>query len=75
MGYEPAPIQWWAEDDRQNIYLGAQENYGSSGDLAQGNIGFSGPLDPKARRLSLLPTGRNERGVVTISLDSLTGRT
>lgn len=75
MGAEPAPLQWWAEDDRHNIYLGAQENYGSSGDLAQGNIGFSGPLDPKARRLSLLPTGRNERGVVTISLDSLTGRT
>jgi hypothetical protein len=55
------------------MYLGSQENYGSSDDLAQGNIGFTGPLDPKARRLSLLPTGRSERGVVSVPLDGLTG--
>lgn len=73
MGTEPAPLQWWAEDDRHNMYLGSQENYGSSDDLAQGNIGFTGPLDPKARRLSLLPTGRSERGVVSVPLDGLTG--
>jgi hypothetical protein len=68
------PFQWWAEDDRGNAYLGSEQGHSSTPDLAQGQLRFSGPLDPKAQELLLVPRGRDQRAVVTVSLEGLGGR-
>jgi hypothetical protein len=66
-----SPITWWAEDDRHNRYIGVANSHGGSHTSAEGTIVFMSPLDPQATVLTLLPTGRDERAVVTIPLDSL----
>ena len=64
-------LVFWAEDDRGNVYLGAPGNNGGSAEMAEGEVELTGPLDPAARRLRLLPTGRRRRGVVEVPLDDL----
>jgi hypothetical protein len=71
LAIELSPIEWWAEDDRHNNYLGAGDGGGGSSDIAEGAIAFGAPLDPQARELRLLPTAGNERVVVKIRLDGL----
>jgi hypothetical protein len=67
-------LEWWAEDDSGNNYLGSSSDIVGSHELAEGKLNFRSPLDPKANQLSLLPTGTRERGIVTISLDGLSAR-
>jgi hypothetical protein len=64
-------LVFWAEDDRGNVYLGGPGNSSGSAEMAEGEVEFTGPLDPAARLLRLLPTGRRRRGVVEIPLDDL----
>jgi hypothetical protein len=71
---DPAPISWWAEDDRNNLYFGLPNGEGASDSVAEGTIMFTAPLDPAASSLRLLPTGRRERAVVTFALDWSGGR-
>jgi hypothetical protein len=68
---ERSPIDWWAEDDRRNVYLLMAGGGSASDDIAEGTIDSISPLDPKATELRLLPTGTNERAVVTIPLADL----
>jgi hypothetical protein len=67
-----APIEWWAEDDRGNRYLGVSGGGGGSSERAEGTVDFSSPIDPRASALRLMPTADQERAVVTLSLDGLT---
>ena len=66
-----SPINWWAEDDRNNTYVFVAGNNGGSDGIAEGTIHSMAPLDPKAKVLRLLPTGTSERAVVTIPLVDL----
>jgi hypothetical protein len=68
---ERSPIDWWAEDDRDNVYLLVPGGAGGSGEVAEGTIHSTSSLDPEAKELRLLPTGTRERAVVTIPLDGL----
>jgi len=68
---ERSPLDWWAEDELGNIYLGVNGGGGGSGEMAESSVESLSPLDPKATELRLLPTGSTERGVVTVSLASL----
>ena len=68
---ERSALDWWAEDDRMNSYVAFNASGGGSGELAQGEVHSLAPLDPKATVLRLLPTGPNERGVITIPLAGL----
>ncbi|MGH9918955.1 MAG: hypothetical protein ACRD6W_08830, partial [Nitrososphaerales archaeon] len=75
MGFGPmdtaitAPrITWWAEDDRQNHYLGGMGSWGGGEDHGQGSILFWPALDPKAKELRLLPTGPSHRAVISVLL-------
>ncbi len=70
---EPSPITWWAEDDRMNAYVAFSDRGGGGGNIAEGQVTSLAPLDPKATRLRLLPTGSRCRGVVTIPLAPLGG--
>jgi hypothetical protein len=65
------PIEWWAEDDRGNVYLSASGNGGGSDNLAEGILQSRAPIDPLASELRLVPTGQDERAIVTLSLASL----
>lgn len=67
-----SPITWWAEDDRQNAYLGIPTSHGGSDSLSEGTIVFGSPLDPAATRLDLILAGQEERAVISFSLDALT---
>jgi hypothetical protein len=64
-------LEWRAEDDRGNSYLAIGESRGGTDNVADGELVFLSPLDPKARELRLLATGRRQRAVVTISLEGL----
>lgn len=64
-------LVFWAEDDRGNVYLGGPGNNGGGGDKAEGDVEYTGPLDPAARLLRLLLTGQRRRGVVEMPLDEL----
>jgi hypothetical protein len=68
-----SPLDWWAEDDRKNVYLCANGGGGGSSELAQGTVHSLAPLDPEATELRLLPTGTQERAVVTLGLGQLRG--
>jgi hypothetical protein len=65
---ERTALQWWAEDDRANVYLAAFGHGGGGPQLAEGTIEFMSPLDPQATELRLLPTARGERAVITVAL-------
>jgi hypothetical protein len=66
-----SPIDWWAEDDRKNVYLFMSGGGSGSGEMAEGVIESMTPLDPKATELRLLPTGIHERAVIEIPLAEL----
>jgi hypothetical protein len=68
------PIEWWAEDDRGNVYLSASGNGGGSENLAEGVLQSRTPLDPLASELRLVPTGQDDRAIVTLSLAGLAPR-
>ena len=66
-------VAWWARDDIGNHYLGDAGSWGSSDDHGSGTILFEAGLDPKAKRLELMPTGPTERAVIVVPLDLLRG--
>ena len=68
---KPSPVEWWAEDDCENVYLMGPAKGGASRQTFTGTIRSLSPLDPAAHELRLLPTGVHERAVVTIPLASL----
>jgi hypothetical protein len=61
-------IGWWAQDDRNNYYLGSHGAWGFSADGRQshGTIDYQPALDPLATELRLIPTGLTERVIVTL---------
>ena len=61
-------VEWWAEDDLENSYLGAIGNWGGGADVAEGTISYWPALDPRATRLRIMPTGFHERAVITVDL-------
>jgi hypothetical protein len=61
-------IEWWAEDDLGNSYLGAIGNWGGGGDIGEGTITYWPALDPQARVLRIMPTGSKDRAVVSVEL-------
>jgi len=61
-------IEWWAEDDRENSYLGAIGNWGGGADIGEGSVFYWPALDPQATRLRLMLTGSHERAVITVDL-------
>jgi hypothetical protein len=70
---ERPTITWWAEDDCGNSYLGTPGGATSSvldgrNAVSTATIEFTPALHPVARRLRLLATYRNERGVVRVGL-------
>jgi hypothetical protein len=63
-------IGWWAEDDRNNFYLGSQGTWSikDDGGHSHGTVIYQPALDPLATELRLIPTGLNERTVITLAL-------
>ncbi len=61
-------IEWWAEDDQGNSYLGAIGSWGGGGDIGEGTITYWPALDPRASLLRIMPTGSKERAVITVEL-------
>ena len=73
-GEEIGPLSWWAEDDRGGVYLGGPTNWSSSDEIASGTIMFHPGIDPKCRRIRLMPTGTNQRAVIDVPLPWNTDR-
>jgi hypothetical protein len=70
-------IGWWAEDDRNNCYLGSQGSGSISDDGSDGHgtITYQPALDPLATELRLTPTGLTQRAVITLALPSCSAQT
>jgi hypothetical protein len=68
---ESQQVAWWARDDLGHHYLGEVGSWGSSGSHGAGSIAFEAGLDPKAKRLDLMPTGPTERAVIAVPLELL----
>jgi hypothetical protein len=68
---EAPQLAWWARDDLGNHYLGESGSWSGSGDHGSGTIAFEAGLDPKAKRLELMPTGPTERAVIAVPLELL----
>ena len=67
----PVAIEWSGADDLGNWYLGVGDRFGPVESVSNGRVSFVSPLDPRARRLSLIATGERERAVVSVSLAGL----
>gem|GEM_PF-941717 len=65
---ESPQVAWWARDDRGGVYLGEWHGSSSDGRRVTGDIGFGRPLDPRATRLDLMPTGPTTRAVIEVPL-------
>jgi hypothetical protein len=65
---DDGPLAWWADDDRGGVYLGGPTNWGGNQDSAGGTVMFSPGIDPKCRRLRILPTGSEQRAVIDVPL-------
>jgi hypothetical protein len=63
----PRQLAWWAADDRDNHYLGRIESYGGE-DHSSCDINFWPPLQPRASKLRIMPTGEKSRAVITVPL-------
>lgn len=61
-------LAWWASDDRGNHYLGQMGGWSGADDSMSGTIEFEAPLDPKAMRLEIMPTGDTARAVISVEL-------
>ncbi len=61
-------IEWWAEDDIGNSYLGALGNWGWVDGIGEGTVTYWPALDPSANQVRIMPTGSRERAVITIDL-------
>lgn len=68
---DPAPrpeIVWWAHDNLDGHYIGGMGNVWSAGHgVGTGAIRYRPPLNPRARTLTLTPTGRTSRAVVILN--------
>jgi hypothetical protein len=64
-------VEWWAEDDRENVYLLLSTTSGGSPQMVTGTISSRAPIDPESHELRLLPTCAHERAVVTVPLAPL----
>ena len=56
-GIDDPYLGWWAGDDRGNAYFGNIGSWSAGGGHAAGEVQFWPPLDPRAVRLDLMPTG------------------
>lgn len=65
---EPRQLAWWARDDNGNHYLGHRGNWSFNEDYGHGLISFHPALDPRAKRLELMPTAQTTRAVIGFSL-------
>jgi hypothetical protein len=72
-GLDAPPIEWWADDDRDNVYVLSASSHGGSHEYAEGQLYSMAPIDPKAKVLRLLPTVSSERAVVTVPLTGTAG--
>jgi hypothetical protein len=61
-------IAWWAADDRGKHYLGHLNSWSANDERGSGSVEFSVPLDPRARRLDLIPTTLNARAVISVPI-------
>lgn len=64
----PREIAWWAADDRGNHYLGTMGSWSGGHQTSEGQIQFTPALDPKARRLDILPTAQTSRARISVPL-------
>jgi hypothetical protein len=61
-----AVAAWWTRDDRGNHYLGHWNGTHDHDDaIKTGTLAFSPALDPRAKRLDVLPTGLSARAVIS----------
>jgi hypothetical protein len=67
---QPAPpIVWWARDDLDGWYLGSWQGFHNGDELGwRGPVTYSPALDPRATRLSLMPTALSSYAVIDIDL-------
>jgi hypothetical protein len=68
-GLGSTSLAWWAVDDRENHYLGQLGSSGGGEDYQTVEINFWSALDPKARRLALMPTAEASRAVIAFPLE------
>ena len=68
VGVKSASLEWFAEDDLGNHYVGRVNGWGGSPDLSEGAIEFWPPLRPEATSLRLTATATSERAVITVPL-------
>jgi hypothetical protein len=61
-------FEWWAQDNLDNWYLGAVGNWGSGPDIGEGTVTYWPALDPLATQVRIMPTGSQERAVITVDL-------
>ena len=66
-------VEWRAEDDVGNSYLAIARFGVWSPGVVEGELLFREPLDPEARRLSLVATGLRDQAIVTVPLEGLGG--
>lgn len=61
-------IIWWAHDDLGGHYIGGMGNVWLTGrGIGTGAIRFRPPLNPRARTLTLTPTGRTSRAAIVLN--------
>ncbi len=61
-------LEWWAQDDRGNPYLGQFGGWSGSEDRVRADVQFSPALPAKTRWVRIMPTGPTTRAVVTVGL-------
>ena len=66
---EDRSLIWWARDDLGNHYLGNWNGSRWDGEIKTGTLAFSPTLDPRARRLDVLPTGQTARAEISFPLN------
>ena len=68
VGVRGASLEWFAEDDLGNHYVGRVNQWGGSPDLSEGAIEFWPALRSEATSLRLTATASTERAVITVPL-------
>jgi hypothetical protein len=68
VGVKSASLEWFADDDLGNRYVGRVKGWGGSPDLSEGTIEFWPPLHTEAATLRLTATATTERAVITVPL-------
>ena len=67
-GVESRHLAWWAADDRGHHHLGQIGSWSGGETYSSGEVLLWPGLRPRARSLSIMPTGETSRAVITIPL-------